>query len=155
MIDKEAAELRRRLRPDRSNITKIHGCYINQFGEIVTTFDDSMAMLPVEEQEKSAPSLGRTIGGLFRGFIRFIRQTTFIVTREEDTVFTMPTLVFAILLFFFWEVLAPVMIVALFFGVRYSFDGEEEAEKANSILHKAGDFAEDVRSEFTKKDNEE
>ena len=109
----------------------------------------------VEEQEKSAPSFGRTIGGLFRGFIRFIRQTTFIVTREEDTVFTMPTLVFAILLFFFWEILAPVMIVALFFGVRYSFDGEEEAEKANSILHKAGDFAEDVRSEFTKKDNEE
>ena len=57
----------------------------------------------VEEQEKSAPSFGRTIGGLFRGFIRFIRQTTFIVTREEDTVFTMPTLVFAILLFFFWN----------------------------------------------------
>ena len=108
----------------------------------------------VEEQEKSAPSFGRTIGGLFRGFIRFLKQTTFIVTREEDTIFTMPTLVFAILLFFFWEVLAPVMIVALFFGVRYSFDGEEEAEKANSILHKAGDFAEDVRSEFTKKDDQ-
>ena len=99
----------------------------------------------VEEQEKSAPSFGRTIGGLFRGFIRFLKQTTFIVTREEDTIFTM---------FFFWEVLAPVMIVALFFGVRYSFDGEEEAEKANSILHKAGDFAEDVRSEFTKKDDQ-
>ena len=56
----------------------------------------------VEEQEKSAPSLGRTIGGLFRGLIRFIKKTTFIVTRGEDTVFTMPTLVFALLLFFFW-----------------------------------------------------
>ena len=109
----------------------------------------------VEEQEKSAPSMGRTIGRLFRGLIRFIKQTTFIVTKGEDTVFTMPTLIFALLLFFFWEVLAPVMVIALFFGVRYSFDGEEEAEKANSILHKAGDFAEDVRSEFTKKDNEE
>ena len=107
----------------------------------------------VEEQEKSAPSFGRTIGRLFRGLISFIRQTTFIVTREEDTLFTMPTLVFAILLFFFWEVLAPVMIIALFFGVRYSFEGEEEAEKANTILHKAGDFAEDVRNEFTKKDS--
>ena len=99
----------------------------------------------VEEQEKSAPSLGRTIGGLFRGLIRFIRQTTFIVTKGEDTVFTMPTLVFALLLFFFWEVLAPVMIIALFFGVRYSFEGEEEAEKANTILNKAGDFANDLR----------
>ena len=108
----------------------------------------------VEEQEKSAPSFGRTIGRLFRGFIRFIRQTTFLVTREEEVIFTMPTLVFALLLFFLWEVLAPVMVIALFFGIRYSFEGEEEAEKANSILNKAGDFAQDVRSEFTKNDNE-
>ena len=60
----------------------------------------------------------------------------------------------ALLLFFFWEILAPVMIVALFFGIRYSFEGEEEAEKANSILNKAGDFAQDVRSEFTKNDSD-
>ena len=46
------------------------------------------------------------------------------------------------------------MIVALFFGIRYSFEGEEEAEKANSILNKAGDFAQDVRSEFTKNDSD-
>ena len=107
----------------------------------------------VEEQENSAPSFGKTVGGLFRGLIRFIKQTTFIVTKGEDTVFTMPTLIFALLLFFFWEVLAPVMVIALFFGVRYSFEGEEEAEKANSILHKAGDFAQDVKSEFTKNES--
>ena len=107
----------------------------------------------VEEQENSAPSMGRTIGRLFRGLIRFIKQTTFIVTKGEDTVFTMPTLIFALLLFFFWEVLAPVMVIALFVGVRYSFEGEEEAEKANSILHKAGDFAQDVKSEFTKNES--
>lgn len=109
----------------------------------------------VEEQEKSAPSFGRTIGRLFRGLIRFIRQTTFLVTKEEDVVFSMPTIVFALLLLFFWEILAPVMVIALFFGIRYSFEGEEEAEKANSILNKAGDFAQDVRSEFTKNDNED
>ena len=108
----------------------------------------------VEEQEKSAPSFGRTIGRLFRGFIRFIRNTTFFVTKGEEAVFTMPTIVFVLLLFFFWEILAPVMIIALFFGIRYSFEGEEEAEKANSILNKAGDFAQDVRSEFTKNDND-
>ena len=107
----------------------------------------------VEEQENSAPSMGRTIGRLFRGLIRFIKQTTFIVTKGEDTVFTMPTLIFALLLFFFWEVLAPVMVIALFFGVRYSFEGEEEAEKANSIRHNAGDIAQDFKSEFTKNES--
>ena len=106
----------------------------------------------VEEQENSAPSFGRTFGRLFRGFIGFIKNTTFIVTKGEDVLFTMPTICFALLLFFF--LLAPVMVIALFFGIRYLFEGEEEAQKANSILNKAGDFAQDVRSEFTKKDSD-
>ena len=108
----------------------------------------------VEEQENSAPSFGRTFGRLFRGFIGFIKNTTFIVTKGEDVLFTMPTICFALLLFFFWEILAPVMVIALFFGIRYLFEGEEEAQKANSILNKAGDFAQDVRSEFTKNDSD-
>jgi hypothetical protein len=66
----------------------------------------------------------------------------------------MPTWVFALLLFFFWEMLAPVMVVALFFGIRYSFDGGDGADTANSILGKAGDFAQDVRSEFVKKEDD-
>lgn len=43
MIDKEVAELRRRYRQDRSNITKIHGCYVNVHGELVSAFTLSMA----------------------------------------------------------------------------------------------------------------
>ena len=42
MIDKEVAELRRRYRQDRSNITKIHGCYVNVHGELVSAFTLSM-----------------------------------------------------------------------------------------------------------------
>ena len=76
-------------------------------------------------------------------FIRFIKETTFVVTRKEKTVISMPTVVFALLMLFFWQFLIPVMIIALFFGV---------AEKPNRFLEKAGDFAEDARSEFTKDD---
>ncbi len=63
MIDKEVAELRRRLRTDRTNISRIYGCYINTFGEIVTTFDESMGFLPVEEQEKYLELLKKGISG--------------------------------------------------------------------------------------------
>ena len=63
MIDKEAAELRRRFRADRTAITKIHGCYINQFGEIIARFDESMALLPMEEQEKYLDLLKKGISG--------------------------------------------------------------------------------------------
>ncbi len=63
MIDKEVSELRRRFRQDRNSIGKIHGCYVNQFGEIVTTFEDSMGLLPVEEQEKYLELLKKGISG--------------------------------------------------------------------------------------------
>ena len=63
MIDKEAAELRRRFRLDRTAMTKVYGCYINPFGEIVAQFEESMAMLPMEEQEKYLDLLKKGISG--------------------------------------------------------------------------------------------
>ena len=83
-------------------------------------------------------------------FIRFIIETTFVVTRKEETFITMPTIVFALLMLFFWQLLIPVMVIALFFGVGYFFDGSQDTEKPNRFLDKASDFAEDARSEFTK-----
>ena len=44
MNDKEIAEIRRRFRPDRTNITHVRGCYVNAGREIVTTFDHSLAL---------------------------------------------------------------------------------------------------------------
>ena len=85
-------------------------------------------------------------------FIRFIIETTFVVTRKEETFITMPTIVFALLMLFFWQLLIPVMVIALFFGVGYFFDGSQDTEKPNRFLDKASDFAEDARSEFTKDD---
>ena len=85
-------------------------------------------------------------------FIRFIIETTFVVTRNEETFITMPTVVFALLMLFFWQLLIPVMVIALFFGVGYFFDGSQDTEKPNRFLDKASDFAEDARSEFTKDD---
>ena len=45
-----------------------------------------------------------------------------------------------------------VMIISLFFGVRYSFSGSMDSRTANRVLHKAGDFAQDIKDEFVPKD---
>lgn len=63
MIDKEAAELRRRFRPDRNAITHIYGCYVTPTGEIVTSFEESLTMLPAAEQEKYLDLLKKGISG--------------------------------------------------------------------------------------------
>ncbi len=84
MIDKEAAELRRRFRPDRSSITKVHGCYVNQFGEIVTTFDESLTLLPAEVQEKYLELLKKSLSGRLGGTLSDISFTTAQVKDSEE-----------------------------------------------------------------------
>ena len=49
MNEKEIAEIRRRFRPDKSNITHIRGCYVNDNREIISQFDQSLAITPQEE----------------------------------------------------------------------------------------------------------
>lgn len=84
MIDKEAAELRRRFRPDRSSITKVHGCYVNQFGEIVTTFDESLTLLPTEVQEKYMELFRKSLSGKLGGTLSDITFTTAQVKDSEE-----------------------------------------------------------------------
>jgi hypothetical protein len=103
----------------------------------------------VEQQKKSAPSFTHTFRRLVKTFFSFIRHTVFIVTKEDSIIFTMPSWVLVLLLFFFWEAIVPVMVIALFFKVNYSFDGAQNVKRANDILGKAGEFAQDVRNEFT------
>ena len=107
----------------------------------------------VEQQKKSAPSFTHTVGRLVKTFFSFIRHTVFIVTKEDSIIFTMPSWVLVLLLFFFWDAIVPVMVIALFFKVNYSFDGAQNVKRANDILGKAGEFAQDVRNEFTANDD--
>ena len=52
MNQKEIGELRRRARKDRSNMTAIYGCYVNGQKEIVSSFRQSVGMMPENEAEK-------------------------------------------------------------------------------------------------------
>lgn len=63
MIDKEAAELRRRFRPDRTNIRKIYGCYVGTDGKPVAMFTQSLGLMPEDEQEKYLTLLKKAISG--------------------------------------------------------------------------------------------
>jgi len=63
MIDKEIGEIRRHLRRDRSNITAIYGCYVNENKEIITEFRQSTGMMPENESDKYFALLRRTLSG--------------------------------------------------------------------------------------------
>ena len=63
MIDKEIGEIRRHLRRERSNITQIFGCFVNDNKEIITEFRQSTGMMPENESDKYFALLRRTLSG--------------------------------------------------------------------------------------------
>lgn len=63
MNEREVAELRRRFRQDRSGISHVRGCYVNENREIVSQFDQSLGVLTQEENEKLLTLLRRTLTG--------------------------------------------------------------------------------------------
>lgn len=63
MTEKEIAELRRRFKAEKSNITHIRGCYVNEKREIISQFDQSLAMMSQEESGKLLGILRKTLSG--------------------------------------------------------------------------------------------
>ena len=63
MNTKEIGEIRRRVRRDRSNMTAIYGCYVNDNQEIITEFRQSTAMMSENEADKYFGLLKRALSG--------------------------------------------------------------------------------------------
>jgi len=63
MNKKEVAEIKRRLRRDRSNMTAVYGCYVRDNQEIISEFKASMGLIPENEAEKYLSLFKKTLGG--------------------------------------------------------------------------------------------
>ena len=63
MIEKEISEIRRRFRHDKTNIAKVRGCYINESGEIISEFYESLGLMPQEQAEELLAILKKTLSG--------------------------------------------------------------------------------------------
>lgn len=63
MTDKEIAEIRRRIAPEKHNITAICGRYVNQNRETISEFSQPFFLLPEEESEKYLAIFRRTLSG--------------------------------------------------------------------------------------------
>ncbi len=84
MNEKETGELRRRLRQDKHNITCVRGCYVNEKKEIISTFEESMLMLPEEEAEKYLGIFRRTLSGKLGKNLLDVSFSTKQVTDGEE-----------------------------------------------------------------------
>ena len=63
MKEKEIAEIRRRYRSDRSNISRICGCYVNDKKEIISEFDQSLGMMSEDDANGMLTLLKKVLSG--------------------------------------------------------------------------------------------
>ena len=99
----------------------------------------------VMEQQNKKVHVGRTLGDVFRSFFRVCRDNSFCVNRAGEQVFRLPLIAMLVILLFTWKILIPVMIIALFFGFRYSFEGKDELKDANKFMDTAGNVVESFK----------
>jgi len=84
MNEKEIGEIRRRQRRDRSNITALYGCYVNDNKEIITQFKQSTGILPENEGEKYFALLRRSLSGsIGRNLINIAFKTSQVADSAE------------------------------------------------------------------------
>ena len=82
MREKEVAEIRRRLYPERHAITHIYGCYVNEEKEIITTFAQSMGLMPQVESEKYLALFKRSLSGTLN---KNLLEVTFTTQQVADS----------------------------------------------------------------------
>ena len=61
MNTKELAEIRRRFRVERTNISRIRGALINEKKEVISRFDQSLNLISEEEAEAILKILKKTL----------------------------------------------------------------------------------------------
>ena len=84
MNDKEIGELRRHIRRERSNITAIHGCYVNDNKEIISRFRMSTGMMPENESDKYYALLRKVLSGAIgKNLIDITFKTSQVAGSEE------------------------------------------------------------------------
>ena len=83
---KGIGEIRRRVRRDRSNMTAIYGCYVNDNKEIISTFRKSTATLSENEAEKYFSLLKRSLsGGIGKNLIDITFKTSQVASSPEHS----------------------------------------------------------------------
>ena len=115
-----------------------------------TSYEQQSDYTPVKKTVYNQSKKGGSLRNGLRRFFQICRDNSLCINREENLVFKMPVIVFVVILFCFWKIAIPLMIVGLFFNFRYSFEGADKLTEANDLMKTAGKAAERVKTEFAK-----
>lgn len=120
------------------------------------TVSDEMKVAQTEYREQSKKSKAGEVWESFcaqvKSIIRGGLDMTFVAERNGERVVAIP-LLFIVIGVLVWGFALWLMIIGLFFGFRYHIEGASTTFSfdVNDAMNKAADVAEDLKSDFTSK----
>ena len=91
MTEKEIGELRRRLRPDRTNITSVYGCYVSDSREILSSFRQSLSICTEDDKELYLGLLKKALSGsIDKNLLDLTFRTQQVADSDEHRLLILP-----------------------------------------------------------------
>jgi hypothetical protein len=114
-----------------------------------------------EPTPRPAPE-GETARGMFRrmleviaGAINRMNKISLEVHKRGKVVLTLPLTAFALLLIFCFWFIIPLMVVGLFFGMTYRFQGSQAVTGVNKVMDTAAGVAQNIKTGVNNNDNKD
>ncbi len=115
-----------------------------------------------EEQAKERrKEREKQVSGVLQGIIGFLTKllqkgmhNSLEVYHNDNRILSIPIVFLVLLLIFgFWFII-PILIIALFFGLRYKFAGQDINPKVNNAMDKVADKAESIKDDIKNKSDD-
>ncbi len=103
---------------------------------------------PVKSAPKRDPVFTNGFAMIWHYIKRVVQlsvETFFTVNRKDKNLISIPVLVLVILLIACFWVMLPVLVIGLFLGCQYHFEGKRGATAANRAMDKLGDVVENIK----------
>ncbi len=89
MNEREVREIRRRFKPEKSNIPTIYGCFVNESKQIIANFEQSIILSDTDESEKLLRAMKKVLsGGLGTNLIDIEFSTKQVLESEKHKLLT-------------------------------------------------------------------
>ena len=105
-------------------------------------------LMVVDQPEKKERKHGNAFTDKLKVLWHKSIENYFVIEREDKVMLNIPICAFVIILIFTWHITLIAMVVALFFGCKYSFKGSSEMKTANEVCDKVSEAAEKVKEGY-------
>ena len=109
-------------------------------------------------QKSSSEPKRRKFMNWVKDILRKANRNAFEISKDGKIILTVPVLVFVIVLLFAFHIVIPLMIIGLFFSIKYHFSGPDVHSMdvdINAAMDSASRTAENLKDEFTSKEKKE